>query len=103
VVLTQPRGSTSLAYQPTTGQLTTVIAPDGGTLAYTYDGALVTSETWGGPAGAVAGRASWSYDSDFQVASESVNGATPPARALRGNALIVTACAMTERRRRGQA
>jgi RHS repeat-associated protein len=72
--ITLPRGQVGLAYNPTTGNLTTVTAPDGGTLAYTYDGSLVTSSTWGGPAGAVAGSASWTYDNDFRIASESVNG-----------------------------
>jgi RHS repeat-associated protein len=32
---------------------------------------------WGGPVGAVTGRVNWTYDSDFRVTSESVNGATP--------------------------
>ncbi len=73
--LTQPRGATTFGYHPTTGQLTTIATPDGGTLAYTYDGALVTSETWGGSVGAVAGSVSRTYDNDFRTASESVNGA----------------------------
>ncbi len=37
--------------------------------------ALLTGEAWGGPVGAIAGRVNWAYDSDFQITSESVNGA----------------------------
>ncbi len=45
---TIPRGTISYSYDPTTGNLSTVTAPDGGTLSYTYDGFLVTGETWAG-------------------------------------------------------
>jgi len=41
-------------------------------LAYGYDGSLVTSTTW---AGNVAGSVGWTYNNDFRVVSESVNGA----------------------------
>ncbi len=93
--LTQPRGTTSLAYASTTGQLTTLTAPDGGTLAYTYDGALVTSETWGGPPGDVAGSVGRAYDSDFRVASESVNGAPPITFGYDPDSLLTQAGALT--------
>ncbi len=75
--LTVPTGIFRYGYSATTGQLTTLTAPDGGTLAYAYDGALVTSEAWGGPVGAVTGRVTRAYDSDFRVISESVNGGPP--------------------------
>ncbi len=92
--LTQPRGTTTLAYAPTTGQLTTITTPDSGTLAYTSDGALVTSESWGGPAGAVAGRLSRTYDSDFRLASESVNGASPITFGYDPDSLLIHAGAL---------
>ncbi len=59
-------------YSPTTGQLTGVTTSDGQSLAYGYDGKLVTSTTWSGN---VAGSVGWTYDNDFRVASETVNGA----------------------------
>ncbi len=59
-------------YSPTTGQLTGVTTSDGQSLAYGYDGELVTSTTWSGN---VAGSVGWTYNNDFKVATESVNGA----------------------------
>ncbi len=70
--VTQPRGTTCLAYHPTTGQVTGVTAPDGGALGYAYDGGLLTSVTWGNSP--VAGTVAWTYDADFRVATEAVNG-----------------------------
>jgi YD repeat-containing protein len=59
-------------YSPTTGQLAGVTTSDGQSLAYGYDGKLVTSTTWSGN---VAGSVSRTYNNDFRVATESVNGA----------------------------
>ncbi|MDH5528300.1 MAG: hypothetical protein OEY97_13470, partial [Nitrospirota bacterium] len=56
----------------TTGQLTTLIAPDGGTLDYTYDGSVALSET---TAGVVNGTVSRTLDADMRTATQSVNGA----------------------------
>jgi len=72
--LTAPTGQTTFTYHPTTGQVTSIAAPGGVTLGYTYDGSLLTGTTWTGP---VAGSVTRSYDTDFRVASESVNGANP--------------------------
>jgi len=44
----------------------------GGTLSYTYDGALLTQTAW---AGTVAGNVSRVFDNNFRVTSQSVNGA----------------------------
>lgn len=54
------------------GQLDTLTAPAGQTLAYGWDGELPTSTTWSGP---VAGSVERSFDNDFRVATETVNGA----------------------------
>jgi len=70
---TSPRGVTSYGYNATTGHLSTITAPDLGTLSYTYDGFLPLSETWGG---AVNGSVSVAYDNNFRVTSRTV-GATP--------------------------
>ncbi len=93
--LTQPCGTTSLAYAPTTGHLTSITAPGGGRLGYTYDGALVTSETWSGPVGAVAGSVGRTHDADFRVASESVNGVNPVTFGYDPDSLLTQAGALS--------
>lgn len=52
------------------GRVAMVTAPDGGRVSYSYDGKLITSETW---TGAVAGSVSHAYDDRLNVISE--NGA----------------------------
>ena len=70
--ITTPRGLISLTYDPTTGQLTSVTAPDGGAIAYTYDGGLLAQTTW---SGAISGAVHRTYDDDFRVISGTINGA----------------------------
>jgi RHS repeat-associated protein len=60
------------SYSPTTGQLSAMTTSDGQNLAFGYDGRLPTSTTW---AGNVAGSVSRTYNNDFRLVSESVNGA----------------------------
>ncbi len=69
--ITIPRGQYSYSYNATTGKLSTVTAPDGGTLTYSYDGFLPLSTTWTGD---VSGSISQSYDNNFWITSRSVNG-----------------------------
>jgi len=61
---------TTYGYSATTGNLSSITAP-GSTLAYSYDGSLLTSATW---TGTVAGSVSRSYDNNFRLSSQSVNG-----------------------------
>lgn len=68
------RGRITYAYNPVTGKLASLGAPDGVNLTYTYDGSLLTRTTWTGP---VAGTVDRTYDNDFRVISEKVNGETP--------------------------
>ena len=49
--------------------LTSITAPDGGTLAYTYDGALPMRETW---SGAVNGSVGVTYDNNFRISTQSI-------------------------------
>jgi RHS repeat-associated protein len=65
------RGSYQYAYHPTSGQLIGITAPDGNTLAYTWDGFLPIGETW---SGAINGTVDRSYDDNFWLTSLSVNG-----------------------------
>ncbi|HEX7125838.1 MAG TPA: RHS repeat-associated core domain-containing protein [Thermodesulfobacteriota bacterium] len=91
--ITQPRGTTTLAYEPGTGRLAGVTAPDGGTLAYTYDGSLLTSVTWG--SGPVTGSVAWTYDADFRVATEAVNGAQSVTYTYDPDSLVTGVGALT--------
>lgn len=68
--VTISRGTTSYSYDPTTGNPATISAPGGIDLAYNYDGALLTGETWSGP---VIGSVNRAYDNNFRVISTSVN------------------------------
>ncbi len=72
--ITTPTGSIGYAYDPTKGKLTTVTASGGVTLGYTYDGSLITGKTWSGP---ISGSVGYTYDNDFKVISENVNGTNP--------------------------
>ena len=69
--VTVARGAINTTFNPATGNLATIIAPGGIGLAYTYDGALQTGETWSGP---VIGTVRRAYDNNFRVISTSVNG-----------------------------
>jgi hypothetical protein len=52
------------------GNLAAVLAP-AESLAFSYDGSLLTAATWTGP---VAGEVTAEYDDDFRVSTLSVNG-----------------------------
>jgi len=69
--LAVPGGQYAYAYSATTGNLSTVTAPDGGTLTYSYDGSLLTGRAW---AGVVSGNVTRTLDNFFRTASQSVNG-----------------------------
>lgn len=71
--LTVPNGQYLYAYNATTGRLTGITAPGSNTLAYTYDGLLRTGTTWGGT---ITGNVSHTFDNNFRVSSQSVNGAS---------------------------
>jgi len=82
------RGTLTYAYDPATGTLASVTAPDGGGLAFTYDGAVPLSETW---AGNVAGSVSVTLDANLRIASRSVNGADTAAFTYDDDGLLVQA------------
>ncbi len=59
-------------YDPTTGQLKTITTFDSttgatNTLTYSYQGPLLTGETW---TGQVQGGVSWTYDNDLRIQTE---------------------------------
>ncbi len=75
------------AYHLTTGNLSSITAP-GSTLAYAYDGSLLTTSTW---SGTVAGSVSRTYDNNFRIASQSVNGANSVTFGYDGDSLLTSA------------
>lgn len=86
------RGRITYTYDPMTGKLASVGSPDGVTLTYTYDGSLLTRTTWTGP---VAGTVERTYDNDFRVISEKVNGETPVTYQYDADGLLIRAGDLT--------
>jgi RHS repeat-associated protein len=91
--ITSAAGPMTYVYNPASGQLATVTAPGGVTLAYTYDGALVTGETLAGP---VSGTVARAHDADFRLLFETVAGTSfvsfgydPDGLPLQAGALIL--------------
>ncbi len=66
-----PTETIGYSYSSTTGSLTHASISGGEAIAYAYNGPLPTSSTW---TGTVAGAVSRSYNDNFWVASESING-----------------------------
>jgi len=90
--LTFPRGQLSSTYDPATGHLTTITAPDGGILTYGYDGSLLTSETW---SGSIVGSVQYTYDNDFRLISQHVNGEVLATFQYDADGLLTQAGALT--------
>jgi len=82
-------------YDPTTGQLLTITAPDGGVVSFTFDGSLLLSESW---SGTITGTVSRMYDSDFGVVAQSVNGANTVAFSYDGDNLMTSAGALKRKK-----
>lgn len=65
-----PTGSYSYTYLPTSGQLDTITSPDNIVLDYSYDGFLLTGQTW---TGAIAGSVTQTYNNNFFITQRCVN------------------------------
>ncbi|WP_434046546.1 MULTISPECIES: DNRLRE domain-containing protein [Sorangium] len=75
MVLPLGMGTVAFGYSPTTGKLVNLSGPSGVSLAYGYDGALLTNRAWTGDGfGTGSGTVQWTYNNDFRVESESING-----------------------------
>ena len=72
--VTNPEGPVRFTYDPKTARLTSVAVPDGSSLAYAYDGALLTRAAW---TGTINGTVSFTYDNNLRTSSTSVNGESP--------------------------
>ena len=90
--LTLPHGQVSYAYHPSTGNLTTVVAPDGGTISYAYDGSLPISTVW---MGGISGSVSRTFNNDFGITSQSVNGGNTVNFQYDADGLLTQAGALT--------
>jgi len=82
------QGSVTYTYDPTTAQVASVTSPNGQTIAYVYDGNLVTGETWSGVIGATIAR---TYDNHFRLASRAINGGTAINLAYDNDGLLTQA------------
>ncbi len=89
--LVTPTGTLQYAYSATTGNLASITAPSS-TLAHSYDGSLLPGTTWSGP---VAGSVTRTFDTDFRVASQSVNGANTVAFTYDADSLLTGAGSLT--------
>lgn len=87
-----PRGSYEYGYQPGSGNLASVADPDGGSLAFTYDGSLPKSVTWTGP---VAGSLQLGYNSSFELTSRKINDANEVTFGYDLDGLLTQAGALT--------
>ncbi len=90
-----PRGTLDYGYDPGTGNLNSIIAPDGAILNFTYDGFLQTGTSWGGPAGSVSGNVTQTFDNSFRVTSRSVNGGNTINFVYDNDDLVTSAGAQT--------
>jgi RHS repeat-associated protein len=88
---TYDAGTVTRIYSPTTGRLANVAATDGGTLDFSYDGNLLLSTTW---SGTVEGSVSRTWNNDFRIATESVNGGNTVAFTYDADGLITAAGAL---------
>jgi RHS repeat-associated protein len=93
--VTFDRGTVGLSYGSTTGQLTGLTGPAGVSLAFTYDGMLPKTVTWAGP---VTGTVGVSYNSDFRVTSQTVNGANAASFGYDRDGLLTSAGALGMKR-----
>ncbi len=65
------RGTIGFVFNGLTGNLSSLSGPGGTGLAFAYDGSLPTSVTWSGP---VSGSTAVTYNNDFRVVGQTVNG-----------------------------
>ncbi len=69
---TTPTGVIRYGYDPLSGNLNSASIAGGEAITYNYDGPLSISTTW---AGAVAGSVGRTYNNNFWIASQNINGA----------------------------
>lgn len=90
--LTHSDGRTTYGYDPKTDQLVAIDAGEGGTLSYSYDGALLTETQWGGP---VSGAVRRTYDDNLRVSEIRINGSDAVNYQYDDDGLLVRAGELT--------
>ena len=85
------RGTLGFTFNSVTGNLTNLSAPGGLGLAFTYDGSLPKSVTW---SGAVSGSTAVTYDPDFRVTAQTVNGSHSVSFGYDADGLLTTSGAL---------
>lgn len=90
--ISTPLGLYHYSYDPSSGQLIRVAAPDGGSLNYQYDGFLTTAITWEGE---VSGAIRKAFDSSFRLTTEWVNGADDLVNQYDNDSLLTRAGDLT--------
>lgn len=91
-VVTEPQGQLTYGYDPQSGLLKTLTSPSGVTTSLTYDGSLLTGESWNG---AVTGNVTRTYDTNRRVSSQRVNSADSISFAYDADNLPLSAGALT--------
>lgn len=91
-LLALPTSTIGLAYDATTGNLSSASVSGGEAIAYSYNGSLAIGSTW---TGMVAGNVSRSFNNNFWVSSESVTGGKSVAFTYDKDGLVSKAGAMT--------
>ncbi|MBZ5550264.1 MAG: hypothetical protein LAO22_20285 [Acidobacteriia bacterium] len=87
-----PTATLNFGYNSTTGNLATASVSGGEAIAYTYNGSLPTGSTW---TGTVAGSVGRSYNNNFWVSTESIDGGNSIAFTFDKDGLVKKAGAIT--------
>ena len=72
--------------------MSTITAPDGELLSFSYDGSLIKGVTW---QGTVQGSLGLTYDNNFRVVSQSINGGDPINFTYDNDSLLTQAGALS--------
>jgi RHS repeat-associated protein len=87
-----PTGQSRATYSATTGELSSLTAPSGATLHFSYDGSFQREVAW---AGVVSGTVGVTYNADAQLAGQSVNGDNDVTFSYDDDGLLTQAGALT--------
>lgn len=83
-----PTGNVDFTYDPDTGHVSTISTPDSVSLAYTFDGPLLTQQAWSGP---ITGTVAFTYSDNRQLAGIAVNGGETVGYHYDDDSLVVQA------------
>ena len=89
---TTPTATLNYAYSATTGNLSSASIGNGEAIAYGYNGPLPTSTTW---TGTVTGVVSRTYNNNFWITSQSVNGGNTVSLSYDNDGLLTQAGALS--------